>query len=175
MRIFSFLLILFGLLITPSIAAQSYPCEKAGTSFLAGINGIWKVQAKDRTSPGSYEDNTGESTISWSVEGCSIQEDYKGTFKGHPYAVSYATFLTDSLKMTRTFYDSEHGGLMKFEGSVDGKQAEFMWYRDVPKKRMQVKNELIWKDEDSFESISQLSTDYGKTWQLTHHWVYSRK
>lgn len=175
MRIFSLFLILFGLLISPSIGAQTYPCTKAGSSFLADLSGVWQVSAKDRTSPGNYEENTGVSTISWAVKGCSIQEVYEGTFKGRSYAVNYTTYLTDSLTMSRTFYDSEHGGLMKFEGTVEGKKAEFMWYRDASKKRMQVKNGVIWKDENSFETISQLSTDNGETWQLTHHWVYSRK
>ena len=157
------------------LSGQGLPCKNVGSEQLKVFTGTWQVAAKDRTSPGNYEENEGISTISWSIEGCSIKEVYKGTYKQHAYEVQYDTYLTDSLQITRNFYDSEHGGLMSFSGSIEAESINVLWLRNPDKKRMQVKNELIWKDKDHFESITHLSTDYGQSWQLTHHWVYTRK
>lgn len=154
--------------------AQNYPCEISGTKVIARLIGEWQVEAKDRTSPGNYETNKGTSEITWGVNGCSIHEVYKGTFKNHPYAVEYMTYMNDSLSIQRTFYDSEHSNLMWLNGDIQPKNIHSIWYRDQEKKRMQVKNEIKIISQNSFENITHLSTDYGKTWALTHHWVYSR-
>lgn len=153
---------------------QSLPCEKEGKETLALMTGVWKITATDRTSPGNYEENKGQSTISWGIAGCSLHEVYQGTFKGHAYAVEYMTYLNDSLSTQRTFFDSEHSNIMVFGGQINEKSILNHWYRDPEKKRMQVKNEIWFISDDSFENITHLSTDYGKTWQLTHRWVYSR-
>ncbi|GAB5524427.1 MAG: hypothetical protein Roseis2KO_22990 [Roseivirga sp.] len=142
--------------------------------MLALMTGDWKVSATDRISPGNYEENNGKSTISWGIAGCSLHEVYEGTYKGHGYAVEYVTYLNDSLSTQRTFYDSEHSNLMAFTGEIGEQSMLSYWYRNLEKKRMQVKNEIRFISEDSFENITHLSTDYGKTWQLTHKWIYKK-
>lgn len=166
--------ICFLALITASLRAQDLPCVQAGSEILTEMVGEWNVAATDRISPGNYEENQGKSTIAWGITGCSLHEVYRGAFKGHDYAVEYVTYLNDSLSTQRNFFDSEHGNLMAFTGEVGEKSILNHWYRNPEKKRMQVKNEIRFIDRDSFENITHLSTDYGKTWQLTHKWVYSR-
>lgn len=167
-----FLLPLFVL--SFGLTAQSLPCEVEGSEKLAFMIGEWKVSATDRNAPGAYEENKGTATITWGIAGCSIHELYEGTFKSHLYAVEYVTYLSDSLTTQRTFFDSEHANMMSFDGVIEGKSIINHWYRDPEKKRMQVKNELRILNKDSFENITHLSTDYGKTWALTHKWVYTR-
>lgn len=157
-----------------NVRGQELPCVKPGTEVLAGMVGEWNIAATDRTSPGNYEENQGKSTITWGITGCSLHEMYQGTFKGHDYAVEYVTYLNDSLSTQRTFFDSEHGNLMAFAGEIGEKSILNRWYRNPEKKRMQVKNEIRLISKDSFENITHLSTDYGKTWQLTHKWVYRK-
>ena len=162
------------LLLSFQLNAQTLPCENAGTEFMSKLIGSWSVQAKERTSPGNYESNQGESVISWGIQGCSLQETYSGTYKGHGYAVKYETYLKDSLSVQRSFFDSEHHNLMLFEGSIERDSMINFWYRNPEKKRMQVKNELVILSAQSFKNTTHLSTDYGQTWQLTHEWVYSK-
>ncbi len=168
------LYILFLLAITCQLHSQELPCVKAGSEILALMIGEWEVTATDRTSPGNYEQNQGKSLITWGISGCTLHEVYQGTFKSHRYAVEYVSYLNDSLSTQRTFFDSEHGNLMAFSGEIKEKSIVNHWYRNPEKKRMQVKNEIRFVSDDSFENITHLSTDYGKTWQLTHRWVYSR-
>lgn len=159
---------------TDQLHSQELPCVKAGSEVLALMTGEWNVTATDRTSPGNYEKNQGKSVISWGISGCTLHEVYQGTFKSHGYAVEYMTYLNDSLSTQRTFFDSEHGSLMAFEGDIEERTIVNHWYRNPEKKRMQVKNEIRIINDNSFENITHLSTDYGKTWQLTHKWVYTR-
>lgn len=157
------------------VIAQTLPCQRAGSEFFTQLLGEWRVEAKDRLAPGDYEENSGRAVISWGIEGCSLQESYLGTFKQHPYAVKYETYLSDSLQTQRTFFDSEHSNLMFFQGIIEGDTMSSLWLRDLEKKRMQVKNELKLLDKNSFQNTTYLSTDYGQTWQLTHAWQYTRK
>ncbi|MCE7995773.1 MAG: DUF1579 domain-containing protein [Roseivirga sp.] len=159
-------------LLTLNLPAQKLPCAKAGSQTLSLMTGEWNITATDRTSPGNYEENKGKSTITWGISGCSLHEVYQGIFKSHDYAVEYVTYLSDSLSTQRTFFDSEHSNIMVFTGEISEKSILNYWYRDPEKKRMQVKNEIRFINKNSFENISHLSTDYGKTWQLTHKWVY---
>lgn len=169
-----YLLLVAMLMFCLNLKAQSLPCEQKGSEVLKLMIGEWKVSATDRTAPGVYEENNGTATISWGVAGCSLHEVYEGTFKSHAYAVEYVTYLNDSLSTQRTFFDSEHANLMAFNGEIDGKSIVNYWYRNPEKKRMQVKNVIQFISNNSFENITHLSTDYGKTWQLTHKWVYER-
>lgn len=154
--------------------AQDYPCEKPGAEVIVRLIGNWQVKARDRSAPGVYEDSQGKSEITWGINGCSIHETYKGTFKDRPYAVEYMTYLNDSSSVQRTFFDSEHSNLMWLNGDVQTKAINSIWFRDPDKKRMQVKNKIKIINLNSFENVTHLSTDYGKTWVLTHHWAYSR-
>lgn len=169
-----YLLLLPLFVLSFELKSQKLLCEKEGGEVLKLIIGEWKVSATDRTAPGIYEENKGIATITWGIAGCSIHELYEGTFKSHTYAVEYVTYLSDSLTTQRTFFDSEHANMMSFDGVIEGNSIVNYWYRDPEKKRMQVKNELKILNKNSFENITHLSTDYGKTWALTHKWVYER-
>ncbi|MDW3210900.1 MAG: hypothetical protein R8N23_13575 [Reichenbachiella sp.] len=65
--------------------------------MLAKLIGTWKVEAKDRTSPGNYENNVGVSVISTGLKGCSIKESYQGIFREKLYAVETSFYMKDSM------------------------------------------------------------------------------
>lgn len=173
MKVVLFVLgIIFGQMVMAQ--PQSYPCKTAGNENLSGLIGTWQVVARDRISPGNYETNKGVSVISSDIAGCSISEAYQGVFKNKAYAISATMLLIDSMKLQRTYHDSEHASLMLFEGNISGDVITLYWYRDQEKRKMQVKYELVKKGADAFEWKTELSTDYGVTWQITHHWQYER-
>ena len=153
---------------------QNFPCEKEGSEWLRTLWGTWEVEAKDRTSPGSYEQNQGTSIISFAIDGCVLHEVYDGKFKNRDYAVNIAYVLTDALELQKSWVDSEHANLMVLSGEIKSNKSKVHWYRDETQK-MQVKHELRVLSEDQLEFLSYLSTDGGTTWQLTHEWKYNRK
>jgi len=170
------LIILLGFTITfiPALS-QEFTCESAGGQWLNQIIGNWEVTTRDRTSPGNYEENTGLSDFSPTIEGCGIRESFRGKFKGNNYAREVSIFAIDSFKIAMTALDSEHGSFSNFEGSISENTMTALWYRDKEKKRLQSKYILTVKSEGSFEFSSFLSTDYGETWALTHERKYQRR
>lgn len=172
MKLLQLLLIAFSL--NGFAQPPKYSCQHPGNKVLAKLIGTWKVSTKDRTSPGNYEHNSGVSVISSGLNGCSIQESYKGVFKENFYAVEASMFMKDSLQLQRVYYDSEHSNVMVFDGDIEVDGFELYWVRDPAKKKMQVRFNLVILNSDEFEWSTSLSTDYGETWQLTHRWQYSR-
>lgn len=152
----------------------NYPCQYTGNQMLTKLIGTWKVETKDRISPGNYENNAGVSVISTGINGCSVEESYKGIFKEKHYAVEATMYMKHSMQIQRVYYDSEHSNVMVLDGVIDEKGFELNWTRDPNEKKMQVKFRLDFTATDTFEWTTQLSTDYGDTWQMTHHWRYSR-
>lgn len=153
----------------------AFTCANDGFLLLEQILGTWKVKTRDRTSPGKYEDNTGAATISPSIHGCSISIRFLGSFKGKSYARATELVALDNMHLQMLALDSEHGAYTKLEGEVKEEYMEFFWYRDKEKKRLQSKYILRIVSKDNFEFSSFLSTDYGKSWALTHQREFSRK
>ncbi|MEO1052743.1 MAG: DUF1579 family protein [Bacteroidota bacterium] len=151
-----------------------YPCQSQSGDFLTQLVGNWTVETKDRTSPGQYETNKGHAIIAATIAGCGIQETYKGSYKGNQYArfASINTKSDNEMEMTAT--DSEHAGSMHFKGELSNGQISLLWYRDESIKKMQSKYVLEIKNDREFEFSSFLSTDYGKTWALTHERKYTK-
>lgn len=169
------LLILFTFLSLGGVCQpRNYPCQYADAGILSSLVGTWKVVTKDRISPGNYETNAGISVISKGIQGCSIKESYQGIFKEKNYAVEATLLMTDSMKIQRVYFDSEHANAMVFDGGINAEGMELFWVRDKKRKKMQVKFEMIAPGTDSFEWKTYLTTDFGETWQLTHHWQYTR-
>ncbi|WP_456459486.1 DUF1579 family protein [Reichenbachiella sp.] len=170
--------ILLSIFLTLSLNAFSqsinYPCQYTGNQMLVKLIGTWKVEAKDRVSPGIYENNAGVSVISTGLNGCSIKESYKGVFKGKLYAVEASFYMKDSMELQRVYYDSEHSNVMVMEGVINEGGFELYWVGDLAKKKMQVRFNLEFKTPDVFEWTTHLSTDYGESWQMTHYWKYTR-
>lgn len=164
------------LLVSQSIMAQdsAYPCQKEGSPFLANLTGTWQVKAKDRTSPGNYETNEGQSTIAFQINGCTIRELYEGKYKNADYAVDISYILTDSLQVSKVWVDSNHANPMVLSGQISDNQLYVEWYRNPEKKRMQVRHFLTAAGSGQLNFRSELSTDYGETWQMTHEWEYTR-
>lgn len=165
-----------GFLLSHLVIGQpvSYLCQSAGYEFFSNLVGTWQVVAKDRTSPGNYESNNGIAVISSGIQGCSINESYQGTFKGKAYAISATLLLTDSMKVQRSYFDSEHANIMLFDGEIVSDGIRLFWYRNKSNPKMQVRYDLVWSNKDAFEWTTHLSTDFGDSWQLTHHWKYQR-
>lgn len=151
-----------------------YPCQYANQGMLSKLMGTWKVESKDRTSPGNYEMNTGISVISGGIQGCSIRESYQGIYKEKSYATESILLMTDSLQVQRLYFDSEHASTMVFNGEINSEGMKLLWIRNQERKKMQVKFELTFEGANSFAWKTHLTTDFGETWQLTHHWQYTR-
>jgi len=154
---------------------STYTCANEINSYLIDIVGEWEVETKDRISPGNYESNKGASSFSVLIEGCGIQESFRGVFKGKPYAREVLIMGKDSVNLEMSVIDSEHGSFSILKGSKVGDQLELIWYRDIEVKRLQSKYILSKKDKDQIEFSSYLSTDYGENWSLTHQRNYTRK
>ena len=138
------------------------------------FQGEWSVHAKDRISPGVYEENKGISTIRINEEDCELMEVYKGKKGGKDWEVSINTKQSEK-EITRVWQDSEHGNSMELKGGIEGDALFAAWTRDPADKKMQVQHELRFTGIREFELKTKLSTDYGKTWTPTHEWKYKRK
>ena len=153
---------------------STFTCQNEAYQFLKKTIGIWEVSTKDRTSPGQYENNTGQSVITDAIEGCGIKESYRGTFRGKDYAREVGIMGKDSQHVEMIALDSEHGSYSALEGTVYDNQMEVYWYRDKEVKRLQSKYILTILSENQFEFSSFLSMDHGVTWALTHERKYTR-
>lgn len=142
--------------------------------YLVELVGEWRVETKDRISLGNYENNLGVSEINVLIEGCGVQESYRGMFKGKPYAREVLLAGKDSVNLEMSVLDSEHGSFSILEGEKKGNQLELIWYRDTKVKRLQSKYILTKNGKEQFEFSSYLSMDYGETWALTHERKYYR-
>nr|WP_321236152.1 hypothetical protein [uncultured Psychroserpens sp.] len=152
----------------------SFTCSNNSYKFLDKVIGHWNVITKDRISPNVYENNKGVSIISNAIEGCSIKESYRGVYKGKQYAREVTITGMDSLNVQMVTLDSEHSGFSIQNGSIINNVMTTIWYRNENVKRLQSKYILSLKGSNAFEFSSYLSTDYGKTWALTHERTYAK-
>ncbi|MFY0601339.1 MAG: DUF1579 family protein [Cyclobacteriaceae bacterium] len=166
----------FLLLINNSITAQneSFSCENEAYLFLQNTIGIWEVSSKDRTSPEVYEQNSGTSTITSLIEGCGIQESFRGIFRNKIYAREVLIIGKDSTHVEMVTLDSEHSSFSSLQGEISENEMTVYWYRNPEKRKLQSKYILNYMSADQFEFSSFLSTDYGDTWSLTHQRKYKR-
>ena len=170
------ILLLIMSLISFNIQAQDsvFSCSNPANDFLKQLIGHWQVTTKDRTSPGNYENNLGESEIQYSIEGCGIRESFRSIFKGKKFAREVMINGRENDLIEMSALDSEHNSFSYLEGKIVDGRIEVYWFRDKEVKRLQSKYILTIKNSDEFEFSSYLSMDYGETWALTHMRVYSR-
>lgn len=151
-----------------------YTCANKGYDFLAQVLGHWKVQTKDRTSPGIYEENMGNSIVEPTIEGCGVSIRYQGIYRNKPYAFDLALVAKDSANVQMVRLDSEHGSYSISEGTISNNMMEVYWYRNKEIGKLISKHVMTIQSLDVFEFSSFLSTDYGKSWALTHERKYMR-
>ena len=154
---------------------QEFPCKNDSYAFLSKCIGKWTVQTKDRIAPGEYEENTGEASISTSINGCGIQISYRGKYKNKSYARESIITGLDSSNVQMVAMDSEHGGFLTYEGQISDQKLNIKWYRNKENGRLISKYELRFSDENQFEFSSYLSTDGGSSWALTHQRIFNKK
>ena len=154
--------------------SENFSCQIPNDSFLRNLQGEWRVESLDRISPGKYNTNHGISSISVGKEGCTLHENYIRKQKDQPYAVLSTIYKNDLDQYQRVYYDSEHSTVMVFKGEIMNDSIKMFWRNSANNDKMQVKFVLKSFGEDQFEWRTHLSVDYGKTWQLTHHWNYNR-
>lgn len=154
---------------------QSYSCSNRNASFLEGAIGEWQVATKDRIAVGKYEENNGTARISPSIEGCGISISFRGTYKEKPYAREAIVTGFDSTRIQMVSMDSEHGGFLTYDGQLDSDTLKVTWYRNKENGKLLSMYKLYFIDANEFYFSSFLSTDYGKTWALTHQRLFERK
>ncbi|GGI57602.1 hypothetical protein GCM10011444_19110 [Winogradskyella haliclonae] len=160
--------------ITSNAQEESYTCQNPLYNYLSTIIGDWEVKTKDRTSPGVYENNKGNSKITNLIEGCGIKESYRGSYKSRKYAREVMIVGQDSISVQMSALDSEHGSFSILNGKIENDKLVIYWFRNIDVKKLQSKYILSIENKDKFEFSSYLSTDYGKNWALTHKRIYSR-
>lgn len=171
----SILCLVFLCVSARSIHAQEFTCRNSNYDFLKRAIGSWSTQTRDRVAVGEYEANEGAATIESSIQGCSIQISFSGTFRGKPYARETIIAGLDSVRIQMVSMDSEHGGFLTYEGQIKNETLEVKWFRNKEKGKLQSKYIMHFKSDQAFNFSSFLSTDYGKTWDLTHERIFSRK
>ncbi len=152
-----------------------YSCTNPNYKILNSLIGTWQVTTRDRTSPGIYEDNTGEANIEKAIDGCGVFISFRGRYRNKPYARAAIVACLDSTQIQMVAMDSEHGGFSTYDGSIDKDEIILYWYRDKERRRLQSKYVMTINDTNNFEFSSYLSTDFGETWALTHGRLYRRK
>ena len=170
-----FVLLLMSDITKLNAQESDFTCKNRANEFLEKLIGTWEVNTKDRTSPGSYETNSGISVITSSIEGCGIKESFRGTFRGKPYGREVMIIGNDTSSIEMVALDSEHNSFSLLSGNIVESTLIVYWYRDPENKKLQSKYILTSENPEQFEFSSYLSTDYGDTWALTHERKYSRK
>ena len=152
-----------------------YSCENSAYNYLEKIVGTWDVKTKDRISPGIYETNSGISNITTLINGCSIKESFRGTYKNKNYAREVLITGRDSTEIQMSVLDSEHNKFSILNGNLENDQVIVYWFSNEEQKKLQSKYILTIFTPYKFEFSSYLSTDYGKNWALTHQRIYTKK
>ena len=130
MRSLSYL-ILFVLVFRIATGQEdSFSCANDMNNYLERLIGEWRVETYDRLSPNNYERNAGLSVIRTSIEGCGIQESYRGTYKNRPYAREVIFMGKDSIQLEMSVVDSEHGSFSILKGNSRDGQLELYWFRN---------------------------------------------
>lgn len=166
--------VLLSVCMTAACAQDTFTCSNEGYSYISGIIGHWKVQTKDRTSPGVYQNNSGEAIISPGISGCSISISYRGIYRNKAYAREVNLIALDSTKYQMVAMDSEHGTYSLLEGSTEKGQLVLYWFRNKEVGKLRSKYVMTLKSDHAFEFSSFLSTDFGENWALTHQRNYLR-
>ena len=171
--LFTFIL----LLVTSSFFAQEeiYSCKNSAYGYLETLIGTWEVMTKDRISPEVYENNSGVSKITTLINGCSVKESFRGTYKNKNYAREVIITGKDSIGIQMSVLDSEHNKFSILNGNLENNQIIVYWFQNEETKKLQSKYILTIYTTDKFEFSSYLSTDYGENWALTHQRVYTKK
>lgn len=156
------------------MAQETFTCANKGYGYLNQILGNWQVKTKDRTSPGVYQDNSGNATISSSIDGCGISISYRGTYRNKTYAREVSLIALDSIHYQMVALDSEHGSYSFLEGTIEEGRLVVYWFRNKEVGKLQSKYVLKVENEKAFEFSSFLSTDFGVSWVLTHQRKYLR-
>lgn len=154
---------------------QSYSCANSNTGFLERALGEWKVATKDRIAVDEYEENNGTAIVSRSIEGCGISISFRGTYKKKPYAREAIITGLDSVRIQMVSMDSEHGGFLTYDGQLVNDTLKVTWYRNKEKGKLISMHKLYFIDTNVFDFSSFLSTDYGKTWALTHQRLFEKE
>lgn len=165
---------LFAVVISSIGQEKMYSCQNPAYQNLKQLIGTWKVETKDRTSPGNYEMNNGKSIITVLIEGCGIKESFRGTYKNKNYAREVQIAGKDSSGIQMSVLDSEHNSFSILDGEIENGKMIVYWYRNKDVKRLQSKYILTIETNNRFEFSSYLSTDYGEKWALTHERIYKR-
>ncbi|MBC8375266.1 MAG: tetratricopeptide repeat protein [FCB group bacterium] len=123
---------------------------------------------------GLNDAKVGESTIQKILNGNVILENWNGA--GGFTGKSFNHYHMDSGRWIQYWVDQSSGRIY-FEGNFDPEQNAMVYYEQVDKDSEKPLRRLTFFDisPDSVRQYSQLSSDYGKNWNVEYDFMYVRK
>jgi hypothetical protein len=152
----------FPLCVAQATARSSDPCAIAEQKQFEFWVGEW-----DLTWPGQKEGEVGHgtNTITRTMDGCVVQENFSGGDSMHLRGMSVSIFDARSRHWKQTWVDNE-GGYLDFIG--DFKDGRMILQRETIGNGAKILQRMIWKNITSNELdwSWEASKDGGKTWQV---------
>lgn len=170
------LFLIQSLMVIACFAQQEEEIKKKLES-LSYFTGSWKVNVHARLSAqGPWDTSMSNSVIRLTTGSKLIEEDFTGTRQGKPFLVKMILAVNNLTGVyQRIFADSEHGGLVDFEGTktADGFVFDKLFtYTNGSTVKLRVAYTIISKDEFKVENMRM---PQGSTsWDVSGRMQYRR-
>ena len=159
-----------------AVSAQAQPdCSAPALEVLAATRGSWEVAWRDRLAPGRYDTTRAHATIEPTARGCGLLERFEGTKEGRPFAALTLIGPSAGDSLQRIWQDSEHGTLLVFGAAAAGRPLRFEWHRRLDGRVLRLRHTYLSVTTDSFVTVTELSPDSGRSWDVVTELIYRRK
>ncbi|MBT8402010.1 MAG: hypothetical protein KJO98_16160 [Rhodothermia bacterium] len=166
---------MIGLALSPGWLASAQPaCRPVSASPLAQLEGFWKVDWSYRLSPGNFLETQGSASIKADLLGCALVEKFTSAIDTIPYESIVVYSAPDEARLDRVTVDSQHGGLMRHEGTMSGDTLSFTWQLDLGTRVIRTRHLYILLSDGLFIREHLLSPSNGAPWELRQRAVYAR-
>jgi hypothetical protein len=155
--------------------AQPPACPRPAIARLMALAGEWTVAWDSRVNDTLVAVSNAHATITPANAGCGLVERLEGQLRGT--AMGLTTLISapaaDSLELA--YADSDHGGVLIFEGSIHGDTVQFAWSRELGTRRQMVRREYSGITSTRFTTRTLMSPDSGNNWILVQRARYERR
>jgi hypothetical protein len=155
--------------------AQPAGCPRPSIARLMALAGEWTVAWDSRVNDTLVPVLKSHATLTKTNADCALVERLEGELRGSAMGLTtlIAAQAPDSLELA--YVDSDHGGLLVFEGTTRGDTIRFAWSRDLGTRRLMVRREYSAITASSFTTQTFMSPDSGRNWTLVQRARYERK
>ena len=155
-------MVVLEVLLAGAAAGQASPCPRAALAPLLKLVGEWNVDWETRVDGAMIKAQRTTAVLEPVAGGCGIIERVNGLLRGKNggYTAMVVAPADDVLQLA--YVDSEHGGLLLFDGKQLGDAFQFQWQHDWGDHVQNVRREYSAISPSSFVVETYMSNGSGR-------------